>query len=391
MTLPVEILLPLLPKTSTRDFVELGERSEELGYSGVWAPETTGPDGISILAALAAQTERIRLGSGILPIFMRSPVAMAQTVAALDSPSGGRFILGLGTSSRTVVESWHGMPFGAQLTAMREYCTIVRQALSGEQTNFQGKVFSSRGFQLSCLPPDPCPPIFVAALNPPMVRLAGEIADGIILNWVVPERVKMPLGQIDEGGSKADRSTRPIVASVVWAAVDEDTPELRRWLRSNISGYMFAMEPYRRAIRDNGFATAVQQLEEAGARGDRDGVRNALPDELLEQITGLAHITGGGIKENLNRILPANVDAAIDLSAYQVNPVFAIIQQQGAVSDEHMLRTFNLGIGLAAVCRKSHVAEVVSHLQTCAETVYPTGEIVPGQAEVLCQGSVRYA
>jgi len=165
---------------------------------------------------------------------------------------------------------------------MRVYCTIVRQALSGERTNFQGKVFSSRGFRLSCPLPEPCPPIFAAALNPPMACLEGEIADGVILNWVVPERVKMLLGQFDTGGSKADRSIQPIVANVVWAAVDEDTPEPRRWLRSNISGYMVAMEPYRRAIRDNGFATAVQQLEEAGARGDRDGVRNALPDELLE-------------------------------------------------------------------------------------------------------------
>ena len=105
MTLPGEILLPLLPKIRARDVVELGKQSEELGYSGVWAPETTGPDGIFILAALHAQTKQIRLGSGILPIFMRSPVAMAQTMASLDSLSGGRFILGLGTSSRAVVES----------------------------------------------------------------------------------------------------------------------------------------------------------------------------------------------------------------------------------------------------------------------------------------------
>ncbi len=282
MTLPVEILLPLLPKIRARDFVELGKQSEELGYSPISASKTTGSDGISILAALAPQTKQIRLGNGILPIFMRSPVAMAQTMASLDSLSGGRFILGLGTSNRAVVESLHGMPFGAQLTAMREYCTIVGQALSGERTNFKGKIFSSRGFRLSCPPPEPCPPIFVGALNPPMARLAGEIADGVILNWVLPVRVKTLLGQLDAGGSKAHRSIRPIVASVVWAAVDEDTPELRRWLRSNISAYMFAMDPYRRAIRDNGFATTVQQLEEAGARGDRDGVRNALPDKLLE-------------------------------------------------------------------------------------------------------------
>ena len=107
-------------------------------------------------------------------------------------------------------------------------------------------------------------------------------------------------------------------------------------------------------------------------------------------ITGLAHITGGGIKENLNRILPSNVDAAIDLGAYRVNPVFSVIRQQGAVSDEHMLRTFNLGVGLAVVCRQSHVAEVVSHLQDRGETVYSIGKIVPGQAEVVCQGRVRY-
>lgn len=275
-------------------------------------PETTGPDGISILAALATQTEQIRLGSGILPIFMRSPEAMAQTMASLDSLSGGRFILGLGTSSRAVVESWHGMPFSAQLTAMREYCTIVRQALSGERTNFQGKVFSSRGFRLSCPPPDLCPPIFLAALNPPMARIAGEIADGVILHPVVPDRVKMLLGQLDAGGSKANRFSRPIVASVVWAAVDEDAPELRRGLRSNISGYVFAMQPYRRAIRDNGFATAVQQLEEAGARGDRDGARNALPDELLEQKVMFGPLDR--VQCGLARLVDAGVDRLLIMS-----------------------------------------------------------------------------
>ena len=318
MQLPVEILLPLLPKISAQDFVALGKKSEDVGYSGVWVLETTGPDAISIVAALAAQTHQVRLGSGIVPIFMRSPVAMAQTVASLDSLSDGRFILGLGTSSQAVVENWHGISFGTQLTAMREYCTIVRQVLSGERTNFQGTHFSSRGFRLSCLPPNPCPPIFVAALNPPMARLAGEIADGLILNWVVPERVRMLLSSIDEGVRRAGRSVRPTTASVVWAAVDEDTLELRHWLRSTISGYMLAMEPYRRAIRDNGFAAAVQQLEEAGTRGDRDGIRNALPDELLEQMVmfgpveriqaGLARLVDAGIEKLLIMPVTAQKD-----------------------------------------------------------------------------------
>lgn len=318
MHLPVEILLPLLPRLGARDFVEIGTRTEELGYVGVWVPETTGPDGVSILAALTARTTRIRLGSGILPIFMRSPVAMAQTVASLDHLSGGRFVLGVGTSSQAVVEGWNGVPFAAQLTAMREYCTIVRQALSGQRTDFQGQCFSSRGFRLACAPPTPCPPIFVAALNPAMARLAGEIADGVILNWVVPERVRLLLTHIEAGMSKAGRTKRPLVASVVWAAVNEDTPELRRWLKSSLSGYMLAMEPYRRAIRDNGFAAAVAQLEAAKARGDREGARDAVPDELIEQMVmfgprervqaGLACLVDSGIE----RLLIMPVAAAKD-------------------------------------------------------------------------------
>ena len=316
MNLPVEILLPMLPKLDAREFVALGERTEESGYAGVWVPETAGLDGVSILAALAARTTRIRLGSGILPIFMRSPIAMAQTVAALAQLSDGRFVLGLGTSSQTVVEGWHGLRFASQLTAMWEYCTIVRQALSGQRTDFLGSCFSSQGFRLACPPPVPCPPIFVAALNPPMARLAGAIADGVIFNWVVPERVRSLLTYVDAGVSKAGRTERPLVASVVWAAVDEDTAELRQWLKSNISGYLLAMEPYRRAIRDNGFAPAVQQLEAARTRGDRVGARNAVPDELLEQMvmfgprarvrTGLRQLVEAGIERLL--ILPVTAE-----------------------------------------------------------------------------------
>ena len=107
-------------------------------------------------------------------------------------------------------------------------------------------------------------------------------------------------------------------------------------------------------------------------------------------ITGMAHITGGGIQENLNRILPSNCNAVIDLSTYQVKPVFGVIKQRGSISDEHMLRTFNLGVGIAVVCQQSHVAEVVAHIQGCGEYAYPIGEIAPGHGEVVCTGALRY-
>jgi probable F420-dependent oxidoreductase len=306
MNLPVEILLPILPAQEVRMSVALGKRTEEVGYSGVWVPETAGPDGVSLLAALAVQTSRIRLGSGILPIFTRSPIVMAQTVATLNSLATGRLVLGLGTSSRGVVEGWHGMLFRDQIPAMREYCAILRQALHGEKTSIRGQHFSSVGFRLGCPLPSTIPPIFIAALNPPMARAAGEIGDGVILNWVVPERVRTLLAQIDEGCRRAGRASRPLVACVVWAAVDEDSDTLRRWLKTNISGYMLAMTPYRRAVRDNGFSAAVRQLEEAHERGDRIGARDALPDELIEQMVMF------GARERIENGLRLLVEAGVD-------------------------------------------------------------------------------
>lgn len=309
MSIPLEILLPILPSQGARAYVEMGLLAEQLGYPGVWVPETAGPDGATLLAALAVQTTRIRLGSAILPIFTRSPVLLAQTAAALSHLSAGRFLLGLGTSSEAVVTGWHGFPFQAPLRSMREYCAILRQALSGERTSFRGQGFSSRGFRLSCPLPLPSPPIFIVALNSRMAAVAGEIGDGVILNWVVPERVRKLLEHITAGSHQAQRPTRPVIASVIWTAVDEDTAALRRWLKSSISGYMLAMEPYRQAMRDNGFATVVYQLQEAGVQGDRDGARDAIADELLEQMVMFGPLTR--VQGGLQRLVAAGIERVL--------------------------------------------------------------------------------
>ncbi len=113
--------------------------------------------------------------------------------------------------------------------------------------------------------------------------------------------------------------------------------------------------------------------------------------DLIAQNPELLTQRRGGIQENLNRILPSDCDAAIDLSTYQVNPVFGVLKQHGAVPDEHMLRTFNLGVGIAVVCQQSHVAEVVAHIQGCGEYSYLIEEIVPGHGQVVCTGELRYS
>src|SRR2546427_9618495 len=133
--------LPYEGSIAFPEAVALAQRAEALGFESVWMPEAYGTDAISILGAIAASTDRIKLGSGIVNVFSRTPALLAQTAATLDLISGGRFILGLGTSGHQVISGWHGVPFDRPLQRMRETIAIVRQVLRRERLVFHGEVF----------------------------------------------------------------------------------------------------------------------------------------------------------------------------------------------------------------------------------------------------------
>src|SRR5438105_8829134 len=133
--------LPYEGSLAFPEAVELAQRAEALGFDSVWMPEAYGTDAISILGALAARTERIRLGTGIVNVFSRSPALLAQSAASLDSISGGRFKLGLGTSGHQVISGWHGVPFERGVRRMRETVEIVRMVLRRERVRYEGEIF----------------------------------------------------------------------------------------------------------------------------------------------------------------------------------------------------------------------------------------------------------
>jgi alkanesulfonate monooxygenase SsuD/methylene tetrahydromethanopterin reductase-like flavin-dependent oxidoreductase (luciferase family) len=166
---------------SLADAIERVKLAESLGYESVYVTHIAGRESLTVITAYALATSKIRVGTGVVPIYTRTPATMAQTAATIDELSGGRLTLGIGVSHRPVVEGWHGQSIERPVAEMREYASIVRAILCAEDPP-AGEKWRT-GFHLLGVEPCPSLPIYIAALSPAMLRLAGEIADGVIL-WL---------------------------------------------------------------------------------------------------------------------------------------------------------------------------------------------------------------
>ena len=205
MALPVRyaISLPVPPDMSAS--LEVGRRAEALGYESAWLADTSGPDPFVLAGALSRTVSKLRIGIAVSPAYTRTPAVFAGMSGALGQLLPGRFILGLGCSSETIVDRWNGVPFEKPLTRVRETVSLVRSMLKGERTSFKGKAVRSDGFRLTSLPPQPVP-IYVGALKPPMLRLAGEVGDGVAVNlFPVRARPRM-IAEVEAGAAKAGKS-----------------------------------------------------------------------------------------------------------------------------------------------------------------------------------------
>src|SRR2546423_2515175 len=200
------LTLPYEGSLSFPEAVELAQRAEALGFDSVWVPEAYGTDAVSMLGALAARTERIQLGTGIVNVFSRTPALLAQTAATLDLISAARFILGLGTSGHQVVAGWHGMAFDQPLLRMRETIAIVRQVLRRDRLVFDGDIFHlDKGLKLLTHPVRAAVPIFLATLTPGGLRLTGELADGWIPTLFAPDHIDLFRPELEAGARIAGR------------------------------------------------------------------------------------------------------------------------------------------------------------------------------------------
>jgi len=272
------------PGIGARDCVELARRAErEWDYDAIWLAETNGPDSFGLAGALAGVTERSVIGTAIVPVYNRTPAVLAMSAATAAELSGGRFVLGLGSSSHAIIGDWNGVPFEQPLAQMRETVAIVRTALAGEKSDFAGKRLRSRGFRLAKPPRAPLP-IYLAGLREKMLRLAGEIGDGLIINLFPVTALPQILAAYRAGAAVVGRDAgRDEVVCRFQVAVTDDLPSARNLVRLAFGGYV-AAPVYNRFFAWCGFEREAHAVAAAFARRDRSAVAAAMSDEMIDRI-----------------------------------------------------------------------------------------------------------
>ena len=260
--------------------------AEQLGYHSVYTTHVAGRDSLTVLAAFANVSDSIALGTGVLPIYSRTPAATAQQAATIDDISHGRLTLGLGVSHRVTVENWFGNTIEKPVSEMRDYVAILRAIFAGEDPPESAK-FPTR-FHFLGLQPRADLPIYVAGLSPKMLELAGEVADGVILWLCNPEYIReVVVPHVREGRRKAgkDLDGFDIVAAVPTAVTDE-VDGARATLRADLSPY-FLLPFYRRMIERSGYGTDIKLFDEAMERGDSSAAAIAISDGFLENLAAV--------------------------------------------------------------------------------------------------------
>ncbi len=271
---------------SIDDAVARVRLAESLGYDTAYVTHINGRDALTVLTIYACNTERIRLGTGVVPIYTRTPATMAQEAATIDEISGGRLNLGLGVSHRPVVEGWHGQRIDKPVSEMREYTSIVRAILHG-QTPPEGAKWRT-SFALGGIGPFPDLPIYMAGLSQNMLRLAGEIADGVILWLCNPGYIRdVVVPAVREGRQKAGRPLEgfDIVAAVPSARTD-DVDAAYATQRRDLIPY-FGLPFYRAMIERSGFEADIAAFDAAAASGDGAAMAGAISDGFLETLTAV--------------------------------------------------------------------------------------------------------
>jgi F420-dependent oxidoreductase-like protein len=271
-------------------FVQAADR---LGYDVLWIAEVYGWDAFTVLTDIACHTERIKLGTGIINVFSRSPALIAQSAASLDHISGGRFILGLGTSGHQVIEGWHGVKFERGVRRLRETAEIVRTILKRERVTFEGEIFQlGMGLKLITHPVRDQIPIYLATLTPAGIALAGEIADGWIPVFFSPrhwETVLRP--SLAKGAERAGRSLDELSICVYQTVVvTDDVEDGRDTMRPLLALYIGGMGSreknyYNELFRRYGFEAEARRVQDLYLERRRDEAMAALTAEMIDLVT----------------------------------------------------------------------------------------------------------
>ena len=275
---------PFMHLFGTDGYVAFVREAETRGYHTAWIGETVGSDAFATMTIIASQTKTLGIASGVVPLQTRTPTTLAMGTATLARIAPGRVALGLGLSSPVVVGDWNGLRYSPALDQLREAVQIIRGLVAGERMNVEGKHYRVKNVRLFAPAPTPPPKIVLAALGPKALELAGEIADGVLMNWIGPDAVAASIRHIEAGAKKAGRSLDGFeIAAFVRVSVTDDRETSRQALAREITPYA-TVPSYASFFRGSGFAAEIDGLQAAWKAGDRAGAGKHLSARVLDAL-----------------------------------------------------------------------------------------------------------
>ena len=269
---------------SLGDIIEYARAAERLGYDGFWLTEESGKEAFSVLSMVANRTKKIKTGTGIVNIYSRTPTLLAMSISTLDEISNRRSFLGMGTGGVGFITRGHGLEIKDPVNRMREYVTIIRKLLAHQRFSYEGTYFNIKEFQLRGKPPRANVPIYLAGLNPKMQQLAGEVADGTIVNMLTDAGIKEITENIRIGAERAGRDPSKVgiyALSMTLCGHGEDATHAMK----KAVGFYCASTHYHHIMSNAGYGEEAKKVKRLWDENKHDEAAALVPDEMIQDLT----------------------------------------------------------------------------------------------------------
>ena len=276
----IAVTLPAGPRIE--DTIERLKWAEDNGIPDAWFSDSGAPDTLTQVAAVGHHTSNIRIGVAVTPVYTRSPSVLAASANVINQVIPGRFIMGLGSSSQTIMGQWNGIPLDKPLTRVKETAQLVKTMMTGAKTDFDGETLYSRGYRQA--PDENPPPVYIGCLRPKMIEMAAEVGDGVIFNlWPKGALPKM-IDAVKAGAAKAGKNWEEVEVVNRAMVLCTDDKEYGRNLFRAAFGPYYATPVYNKFLAWAGYQDAADTITEGWAAKDREKTSGALTDELIDEI-----------------------------------------------------------------------------------------------------------
>ncbi len=256
--------------------------AEENGIPDAWFSDSGAPDTLTQVAAIAHHTEKLRIGVAVTPVYTRSPSVLAASANVISQVLPGRFIMGLGSSSQTIMGQWNGIPLDKPMTRVKETAQLVKTMLTGDKTDFEGETLYSRGYRQA--PLDEPPPIYLAALRSSMVEMAAEVGDGVIFNLWPKKALPKMMEHVRIGAERAGKKAEEVeIVNRAMVLCTDDKGYGRDLFRAQFAPY-YATPVYNNFLAWAGYEDAAATISEGWAQKDREKTGGAMTDEMIDEI-----------------------------------------------------------------------------------------------------------